>query len=207
MRRRSNSAMRARATRAIAWRKREPRRGEDAVAARRRRRAAPSGSRSHTRTAGRTSKHAGARQRPPRARRSATSRRRSSRRSSRARRRPCPESRPGTRRRRSRASPRTARPWDSPRRPRRRSSPSRISSALSAACRTTIGAADAAIAHQQIAAEADHRQRLVRRQLADEGREIVAIGRARRRDRPARRSASSCSARAGRRAPACRAAR
>ena len=39
------------------------------------------------------------------------------------------------------------------------------------------GAADAAIAHQQIAAEPDRGQRLVGRQLADERREIVAIRR------------------------------
>ena len=39
------------------------------------------------------------------------------------------------------------------------------------------GAADAAVAHQEIAAEPDRRQRFIGRQLADERREIVAIGR------------------------------
>ena len=104
----------------VARRKREPRRGEDAV-----RRAAVGAA--HRAVAGRvrrrrlalrSSRRASA---LPRGRRSATSRRRSSRRSSPARRRRCRESRPGIRRRRSRASPRIARPWGSPRRLRRRS--------------------------------------------------------------------------------------
>ena len=181
--------MRARAAVAVAWRETEPRRGEDPVASLRAVGArARGGSRSRTR-------RACARRSCPRGRASSTratcarSRRRSSRRSSPARRRPCRECRPGTRRRAAvhRREARELRARDAglgvDRGRRRPRAPAPRVVHARRPCRA------AAVAHQQVAAEAENSHRLVAPAAArgtPRGRRGRRARTARRRGPPAR---------------------